>query len=144
MHWVLSCVLILSISDFKHVVRPSCWKKYISDRCEKHFFKPTNLNFDATLHKILKSPYLIKFNSLRNINVFNKFHYNSSCGSLDLPVKAKNILHNSLYHLLWNDEDCIINFFSTVYFFYQFIQVGLKICTSIKGVHGVEAEQQKK
>lgn len=47
------------------------------------FLKLTNPNFEATLHKILKSPYLIKVHPPRNMNVFNKFPYNSSCGSLD-------------------------------------------------------------
>lgn len=78
------------------------------------------------------------------MNVFNKFPYNSSCGSLDVPVKALDVLHNSIYHLLWNDEDRTVNFFSTVYFFSQLIRVGLRNSTSIKGVHGAEAEEQEK
>lgn len=106
-------------------------------------FKIVDVKFDATLHTIFKSPYLIKFHPLRNMNVFNRFHYNPSCGSLDFPVKALNILHKSIYYLLWNVEDCIVNFFCTVCF-YQFIRVGLRNCTRIKGVHGVEAEQQEK
>lgn len=100
-------------------------------------FKTVDVNFDATLYTTFKSPYLIKFNLLRNMNVFNRFHYNPSCGSLDFPVKVLNILHNSIYHLLWNVEDCIVNFFCTVCF-YQLIRVGLRNCTRIKGVHGVE------
>lgn len=63
-------------------------------------FKTVDVNFDATLYTTFKSPYLIKFNPLRNTNVFNRFHYNPSCGSLDFPVKVLNILHNSIYHLL--------------------------------------------
>lgn len=106
-------MLILSISNSKHVARPSRWKKYVSDSVRSISFKTTDVNFDATLHKIFKSPYLIKFHPLRNMNVLNRFHYNPSCGSLDVPVKALNILHNSIYNLLRSDEDCIVNFFYT-------------------------------
>lgn len=73
------------------------------------------------------------------MNAFSRFHYDLAFGSLEVSVNALNT--STIAYITCCDVTRAISFCSVCVF--QFVQLGLRCCSGVKGVHTGEAEQQE-